>query len=191
MYYETEQKILPPVAEIFAYTTIGASVLFLILDIGVLASSIDLQFLVPFLLALLIFLAKVINVIGLYFLIKNENEKLGKIFVSIGFVIMLIAVLIIAMEILSFTKDWQNVVANVFFLYYSLVVITDLIVLITIRQLPKLVESILKRDGLEKGFYVYQLVFANCVQDSLLLFCVITIYSVSYTHLTLPTNREV
>ena len=115
---------------VMVYITTVVSILFLIMDFVVIATSYDPSFVFPFILAVAFFSVRLVNMIGLYFVLNRVYQTAANVMLSAGFVVISLALLIVSAEIIAFSKSISYMASNPFFLYFSLLVTTDLLALV-------------------------------------------------------------
>ena len=120
------------ILKIMVYILSAVSVVFLVIDIIVIATSLDPSFLIPFLLAISIFSVKILNLAGLYMSICGgiQYKTIANILLCIGLVIIALAEFVIILEILALSKNAMYVLTDSFVLYFSFFLATDITALI-------------------------------------------------------------
>ncbi len=124
--------------KVMVYITTAVSAVFLIVDMIILATSLDPSFILPFILALFVFAVKIMDIVGLYLALQGGERyrTLSNIMLSVGLVVLSLTSLVIAVEIIGFSKNLLSVLTNPFVLYFSLIILTDLLALIYNNIVP-------------------------------------------------------
>ena len=137
MYYSkinSTSSFVQILGKIFIYATTTASVAFLLMDYCVLASSYYPDFLFPFILALTITIIKYMNIVGYFYVLKKQYRVLGRTMVTIGLTMLFINLVMNIIYLASLIENFIIVITNISVLYYTLVVVTDIIVLIIFTE---------------------------------------------------------
>ena len=129
---EASNSTIQFIVKALTYIMTGISVPFILGDVSMIASSLDLSFLLPFIFAIIIFITKLTNIVGLYFSFSNSLRHIGNVMVSICYVIMLVNFMVITLQLIQYSKNIIFALQNLFVIYYGLIVFTDTLALINI-----------------------------------------------------------
>ncbi len=118
--------------KVLLYILSAVSVIFLFVEIAVIASSLDLSFIYPFILALLVFGVKVVDMVYLYLVAfgSRTHKPNANVVLSVSLVVIGLTDIVVIVETLALSGNIVAVLTNFFVLYYTFLLAVDVIAII-------------------------------------------------------------